>query len=655
MNIKRPHLLLINANIEDRQQLRQLLDPMDLQISEVASGQDAVDILQSAVVDLVVTDIDIGPFDGWRLTRIIRSGIYQSGKSIPIIVVTKIWCERITEITARDFGVNQLLSFESCEKLPELVTICLESPSTGLQSPRLLVIEDHHENAQLVKKILQNRFDVELAADGESGLASWEEKRHDLILLDFMLPNMSGSAVLKKIINLNPAQPVVIMTAHATIELAHHLMLNGAADFVTKPFRAEELRKVCELAARRDDYMVSNAQFAARLDSLQQLRNLLGNIVDSMPSVLIGIDQDVRVTLWNRCAENISGISENNANGKLLTEVWPDCCELDEIHASLQGGTVKKKTNVLCRRNGQSHYCNITIYPLFSFKVIGAVIRIDDVTEQLLLEERIVQSEKLVSLGQLSAGLAHELNNPLAAIIQNIQVVKNRLSSVVNANQRTAEALGLDLSLLVEYVRRRDIDTQLDVILESGGRVAKLIENMLSFTRQEGSKSNPHNLSDLLDKAIDLAAGHYSLGRKFDFRQIEIKREYSQSLPLVKCDAAQIQQVFYNLLMNGANVMEEKLKSVNNLTDQLNYQPRFVVGLQDKDDFVRVEIEDNGLGMDETTQKHLFDPFFTTKQSGSGLGLSVCYFIVSENHHGKIGAESQLGAGTKFYIELPKT
>ncbi len=252
-----PRLLLVNSSDEDRALLKQLLDPLNLEIFEVASGLEAAEALQNSIIDLVVTAISIGEFDSWRLARFIRSGVCQGGRTVPVIIVTRDWCERITEITARDFGINKLLSFEDRHLLPNAVKACLDSPAEGLGQRRILVVEDHEDNALLVEKILKPRFEVEIAMDGESGLAAWQKERHDLVLLDIMLPKMSGGTVLERIMQLDPSQPVVMMTAHGTMDIAKKLMIDGAADFVTKPFRAEELRRVCELATRREDYLVA--------------------------------------------------------------------------------------------------------------------------------------------------------------------------------------------------------------------------------------------------------------------------------------------------------------------------------------------------------------------------------------------------------------
>src|SRR5690606_4810287 len=121
---------------------------------------------------------------------------------------------------------------------------CRQSPAELFRNPQVLMIEDHADTAQVARRVLRQRFDVEVATDGLSGLDAWKQRRHDLVLLDVMLPGMSGPQVLEAILAIDSHQPVVVMTAYSTIELAEDLMLKGAADFIAKPFRVEQLRRV---------------------------------------------------------------------------------------------------------------------------------------------------------------------------------------------------------------------------------------------------------------------------------------------------------------------------------------------------------------------------------------------------------------------------
>lgn len=319
-------ILLVNNDAGMRLAIRTRLGAADNRVVEADSGVSAVRLLQTVAIKLVVMDIDIGELDGWRLARIIRSGIYRCEKNIPIILVAKSWCERITRITAREFGVNHLLSFDDLQQLPQLVQDCLAGLQADLLSPRLLVIEDNFDNADLVKRILRNKFSVEVTTDGTSGLAAWLEGRHDLVLLDVMLPGMSGPEILERILRINPQQPVVIMTAHSTMALAEELMSKGAVDFVSKPFRAEQLRKVCELASCREDYLVSNAQFVARLEALQERTEAYRRVsadhqrlLDNLSTVIFELDEQGQLRFLSRAWTRLTGFTIDSALGKKLT------------------------------------------------------------------------------------------------------------------------------------------------------------------------------------------------------------------------------------------------------------------------------------------------------------------------------------------------
>lgn len=330
MVLRNGDLLLVNSDERVRRTIRSSLEQTGVEVVEADSGAAAIRILQSVKIQLVVMDIAIGDFDGWKLARIIRSGIYRCANDTPIILVTKSWCERITRITAREFGINHLLSIDALDKLPQLVDDCLTGARAGLLSPSLLVVEDNPDNAELAKRVLRNKFSVEIATDGPSGLASWLKERHDLVLLDVMLPGMSGPEILERILGIDPHQPVVIMTAHSTMALAEEMMSKGAVDFVSKPYRAEQLRKVCELASCREDYLVSNAQFASQLTALQERTEAYRKVsedhqrlLDNLSTVIFELDEHGGLKFLSQAWARLTGFSIDSALGRKLTCYLP--------------------------------------------------------------------------------------------------------------------------------------------------------------------------------------------------------------------------------------------------------------------------------------------------------------------------------------------
>ena len=278
----------------------------------------------------------------------------------------------------------------------------------------------------------------------------------------------------------------------------------------------------------------------------------------------------------------------------------------------------------------------------------GAVIRVDDVTQEVRLYEMMIQNEKMLSVGGLAAGMAHEINNPLAGILQNTSVLENRLFGDLPANQNAAKAVGTTLETIRQYLTLRNLPEMIGSIRDSGNRAATIVKNMLSFARKSEKVVSSHDLGSLLDQSIDLLKTDYDMKKHYDFKQIEIIRQYDKTAEPVACEASKIQQVFINILKNGAEAMAEMADSPK--------PPTFILRLQDDGAWMRVEIEDNGPGMDEKTRRRIFEPFFTTKPvgKGTGLGLSVSYFIVTDDHGGEMSVHAGGNGGTRFVIRLPK-
>ncbi len=382
---------------------------------------------------------------------------------------------------------------------------------------------------------------------------------------------------------------------------------------------------------------------------LAKARNYIENIINSMPSMLIGVDAEGKIPQWNRRAETESGVPSSRATGRLLTDVLPRLStEMDRIREALRTRREQDTTTHTRRRGDESRFEDITVYPLISNGAEGAVIRIDDTTEKMRIEEMMLQSEKMLSVGGLAAGMAHEINNPLGGMIQNAQNMERRLGdTTLAANRRTAEELDLPLDSVKQYMDKRGIFRMLKAIRDSGKRASAIVENMLSFARKTDADRSAHDLGEIMDRALQLAATDYDLKKQYDFRDIRLVKDYDENTPPVQCERNKIQQVLLNILRNGAEAMHDSGIPEPAFTLRLRYE-------QDRET-VRVEIADNGPGMDDQTRRRVFEPFFTTKPTdrGTGLGLSVSYFIITENHNGEMWADSQPGRGTAFFFRLP--
>jgi len=334
------------------------------------------------------------------------------------------------------------------------------------------------------------------------------------------------------------------------------------------------------------------------------------------------------------------------AHGQPLDHIFPDLGnDMNLVLDHLKHTEVQRHEHVHCFIHDEARIIDVTVYPITSGGSDGAVIRLDDVTDRVRIEEMMVQSEKMMSVGGLAAGMAHEINNPLAGILQNLQVMKNRVTHATDRNISAATEAGTSMEAIQAYMAERGILQMMDTVSEAGRRAAKIVDNMLSFSRKDESHFAPNDLNEIIERSLQLASNDYNLKKRFDFRHIKIHKDLDdvRSIP---CEGSQIQQVLLNLLTNSAQAM------AGNPDQQ---KPEIHIRLKQEDQMVLIEVEDNGPGMDAQTRKRAFEPFFTTKDvgHGTGLGLSVSYFIITENHGGIMNLVSAPGKGTCFSIRIP--
>ena len=381
---------------------------------------------------------------------------------------------------------------------------------------------------------------------------------------------------------------------------------------------------------------------------LNGLRKYLANIIDSMPSVIVGVDADGTVTQWNAGAEKATGVVAREALGRSLESVMPVMSDkIGWMREAMQAREVRFEPKLEIEDNGTKRYEDITVYPLIANGVEGLVIRIDDVTDRVNLEQMMVQTEKMMSVGGLAAGMAHEINNPLSGIAGSLQNINNRIFSDLKNNEIAARECGVELKVIREYMRRRGVDRMIEIAMESNTRAALIVRNMLNFSRKSEKQFDNNDIAALLDSSLELASNDYDMKKNFDFRKIKTIKEYDTNVPMVYCERNQIQQVFLNILKNSAEAMSEK--------EYAEDVPRFIIKVFPRKEQVVIQIEDNGPGIDEASRKRIFEPFYTTKPvgQGTGLGLSVSYFIITDQHCGSMSVESNPGEWTRFTIFLP--
>ncbi len=358
---------------------------------------------------------------------------------------------------------------------------------------------------------------------------------------------------------------------------------------------------------------------ARKAEEYERLKEFSENIVESIHVGILAADLEDQVESWNSQLEKLTGISREDALGRKLDQVLPG--DLYEILGPVRGeaGVQNIYKFVMRAAAGESKDAtvNIAVAPLISRDgdQIGRLIIFDDITDRAELERRLVQADKLSSIGLLAAGVAHEVNTPLAVISTYAQMLAKQISGDAQK------------APLLEKIARQTF------------RASEIVNSLLNFSRTSPTEFVSLDLNKVLRETLTL------LDHQLAKAGIEVNLHLEERLPRMKGNPGKLQQVFLNLFLNARDAME----SGGVLSVRTTSPDELHPGL------VRVEIADSGAGIRPENLARIFDPFFTTKgaRKGTGLGLSVSYGIVRE-HGGDIEVQSSPGAGTQFLLSFPE-
>ena len=397
---------------------------------------------------------------------------------------------------------------------------------------------------------------------------------------------------------------------------------------------------------------------------LEKTKALLHAAIDGSPAgIMIAEAPDIVVTLANPAAERILGVPQDAENklsylreGDVGWKAFrPDGTPYDRLdlilpQTILKGVTAQNLEMRIVRPDGQECWILLNGAPVLdnSGQIIAGIIVFADITERRHMDEMMIQTEKMTSIGGLAAGMAHEINNPLGIIVHGAQNALRRISLDLSANQEAARAENVDLEAVNRYLHRRNIPLYIQDIIDAGLRASKIVRSMLNFSRQGNSTRASHHVDQLLEKAVELVLSDYDLKRNYDTKKIRFVRDFGASVPKGLFSETEIVQIFLNIIKNAAQAMASK-HYPDNQPPTITLRTRYSHG------FIQVEIEDNGPGMDAKTAKRSLEPFYTTKPvgEGTGLGLSVSYFIVTNYYGGELHVTSSPDEGSRFTICLP--
>ena len=399
-------------------------------------------------------------------------------------------------------------------------------------------------------------------------------------------------------------------------------------------------------------------------DKLKKAHRDVDQIISAITHILIEIGSDECVCRWNGSAEKAFGIQEADIVGKPLLN-----CGLSLNSDKLNKGISECRENQravrldnirFARTDGSDGILGVTLTPIISSdnESVAVLFMGFDQTERLHLENQLSQAQKLESIGQLAAGIAHEINTPTQYVGDNTRFLQDAfgdlqkvlikhgelLESVKSGNP--TETLIHDVESVLEEADlsylNQEIPKAIEQALEGVERVAKIVSSMKEFSHPGSGEKTAHDINRALESTITVARNEWKY-------VAEMETDFDPDLPLVPCLPGELNQVFLNMIINAAHAISDTSGNGSNGNGIIRVQSRYC------DDSAEIRISDTGSGIPENVRTKIFDPFFTTKEvgRGSGQGLAISHTVIVEKHGGSLDFETEEGKGTTFIIRLP--
>ena len=521
---------------------------------------------------------------------------------------------------------------------------------------KILIVDDNNENRYFLETLLKgNGYDVNSAINGADALQKLGTGGFDMIISDILMPVMDGFQLCRECKMTSNLQdiPFIFYTATYVDKKDEELALAlGADKFIRKPMEPDEFMSIIRDIIRDMKTLKPASKKSAAKEEKEVFKLYSERLVNKLEKKMLDLEKEIARreqaeeklrqseakyrTLFEATADGILiadletrqflyanpaicrmlGYTEEELRKMDVADIHPKKdlkSVLAEFDAQARGDKTLASDIPCLRKDGTIVYADInTVNIMVDGRQCNAGF-FRDITRRKQAEQKALVNAKLASIGELVAGVAHEVNNPLTGILGYAQLLAEKQDIPQNVKE------------------------DLQKIYEESKRTVRIVQNLLRFARQYKPEKNLVDINELVERTLELEA------YKLRTSNIELSTKLSADVPLILADYNQLQQVILNIVNNAQQAIAEvKRKGKITLTTNVI------------EDYIRISIADNGPGISADNMTKIFDPFFTTKPdgSGSGLGLSVCHGLVTE-HGGNIYAESTPGKGTIFIIELP--
>ena len=567
--------------------------------------------------------------------------------------------------------------------------------------PRLLIVDDNPDIHSDIRKTLvtttrndaldeveaamfgcaesaasEKQFEIEDAYQGQEALqmitqACAKGMEFDVAVVDMrMPPGWDGVETVERLWQVDPDLQVIICTAFSDYswdEVSERLGVHDKLLILKKPFDDCEMSQAIRaLSVKRK--LLNQARY--NLETLQDLVNQRtrelesahgqsARLLSAISSALVAFDAGGIVTRWNSVAEKLFGIPAHAAVGQPLTQLpilWEDA---ERFHKFFEGNRLVENSrteSALCGPDNNTSIVELSLHPvLIDGLPSGGLMLADDVSERRLLEQQLQQAQKLESVGQLAAGVAHEINTPMQYVGDNIQYVQTSLQNLEPVLQLLDKLLthGAEHDVTIQNIvdslgkvnLKRLISQLPDAVRDANQgveNITRIVHAMKEFSHPGNDKPTSVNINQALESTVVVSRSEWKY-------VAELETDFAQATPSISGYAHQLQQVFLNLIVNAAHAVDARRQIDEDFKGKIRVTTS-CLGSQ-----CLVSIQDNGCGIPLSIRNRIYDPFFTTKSvgKGTGQGLAIAHQIIVHKHQGKLWFDSEPNVGTTFFIELP--